>query len=88
MPKSVWKYVLEPFSEIPMPIGAEILQVREQGADICMWALADPEMPREQRTFKVVGTGHNAPQMPMKYHGSAHLEGGSLVWHVFELLKR
>ena len=84
---SIWKYVLKPENEISIPVGAQVLSVREQGDDICLWALVSPDAPKETRRFVAFGTGHDVPQIPMQFHGTAHLQAGKLVFHVFELVK-
>lgn len=83
--KTIWKFTLQPECELEMPKGAELLSVREQGEDICLWALVDPTADKEVRRFRGFGTGHDVPDQPMKFIGTAHLHGGSLVFHVFEL---
>jgi len=50
-----------------------------------MWALVDPEVEKETRHFVSFGTGHDVPDRPMTFTGTAHLHGGMLVFHVFEL---
>lgn len=65
------------------PIGAELLTAREQGDNICVWFRCDPTKPSERRRVDVCGTGwKDAPQG--RYIGSAHFDGGKLVFHVFE----
>lgn len=82
---TIWKYVLQPNIDIEMPVGAQILSVREQGNDICMWALVNPDAHKEKRIFMVFGTGHDVPPVQMKFLGTAHLQSDGLVFHVFEL---
>ncbi len=82
--KAVWKYTLEPEITLHMPRGAEVLSVREQGRDVCLWALVEPAAAKEPRRFVVAGTGHDLPDEPLRFHGSAHLHEGVLVFHVFE----
>lgn len=82
---SIWKFVLAPQCSLSMPVGAQVLSVREQGDSICLWALVDPSAPLEMRRFIVFGTGHPLPaDEPLTYLGTAHLEQGKLVFHVFE----
>ncbi|HDR9068177.1 TPA: hypothetical protein QDA90_003485 [Burkholderia vietnamiensis] len=83
--KTIWKYTLQPDIILEMPAGAEVLSVREQGDEINMWALVDPNAEKEERRFMGFGTGHDVPSaMFKKFIGTAHLQGGSLVFHVFE----
>lgn len=85
--KTIWKFELEPFGEVLMPVGSEILHVAAQGDTACLWALVDPAAEKEPRGFIVAGTGHPLPDMAMEYVGTFHLYGGALVFHVFELEK-
>jgi hypothetical protein len=81
---SVWKYPLDmEINELEMPIGAQVLTVREQHGMGCLWALVNPDREKEIRTFRVVGTGWTCED-GLDYQGSFHLSGGSLVFHVFE----
>lgn len=83
--KTIWKYTMKPQCSHDMPKDAQLLSVREQGDEICMWALVDPEAEKETRHFVGFGTGHDVPDRPMTFIGTAHLHGGMLVFHVFEL---
>ena len=80
---TVWKKVLQPdTTEIEVPEGSEFLTAREQGNDVVVWFRCDPKAANvERRKIATVGTGHGAPGW--RYLGSAHLHGGSLVFHVF-----
>ena len=88
---TIWKYVLKPICALEMPKGAQILSVHAQASsvheDICMWALVDPTQTKEIREFAVFGTGHPVPPgANMKFLGTAMLNEGRLVFHVFEVL--
>ena len=83
--KTIWKFELQPSCAIEMPAGAELLSVREQGDAICLWALVERDMPTEVRHFVSYGTGHPIPDEPLRFLGTAHLQG-ALVFHVFEVL--
>jgi hypothetical protein len=88
--KCIWKFVLDPPSlnvQVPMPLGSEIVAVREQHDLVCMWALVDPEADREIRTFAVFGTGDILPPRNLEFRGCAHLYGRKLVLHVFEVVQ-
>jgi len=85
MPEVVWKYILtEVENDIEMPAGAQVLTVAEQHNEICLWAKVNPERERVKRTFQVVGTGHAELKGDEAYFGSAQLNNGNLVFHVFE----
>lgn len=48
------------------------------------WWLNNPDNPAEQRSFRVVGTGHPIPFAPLARHvGSAITPSGLFVWHLF-----
>lgn len=89
MNSTVWKYTIpmQDESDIALPVGAQIIDVREQNDQINMWVWLDPEAPTETRHFGVFGTGHPIPAVPLKHLGTAHLFKGQLVFHVFEYVK-
>jgi hypothetical protein len=83
----VWKWALfaRDLTTIHVPVGAKFLHVHEQHDQICIWALVDPkEERREERTLRIAGTGHALANGNFEYIGTAHFDGGSLVFHVFE----
>ena len=84
----IYKYPLAAMDEqkVAMPRGAHILCIDVQRGVYCLWALVDPEAEKEQRTFSIVGTGHQiADAARLDYIGSAQL-GDALIFHVFEKL--
>jgi hypothetical protein len=90
--KVIWKYEVPDNGVLYMPVGAEILCVHPQGGPVhetvCLWALVDPDIfTQEARRFVVIGTGHPIPNDGLVYRGTAHLRAGTLVLHVFELVK-
>ena len=89
MKKTIWKFELEIADKqtIEMPVNAEILTVQTQNEIPCLWALVDPDDPKEDRVIKIFGTGHPIVYdagVDRKYIGTYQLRGGSLVFHVFE----
>ena len=82
--KTAWKFILQPKTTVEIPDGAKILHIAQQREYLCMWALVDPEQPKVKRTFIVYGTGHDMPDDPGEFVGTALMDGGSLVFHVFE----
>ncbi len=82
--KTIWKFKLEQETELDMPAGAEVLCVRGQGDGIFLWALVNPENLKEKRCFVSLGTGHDVLDIPLKFVGTAFLEHGPLVIHIFE----
>lgn len=86
---AIWKFPLEIEGEqvLQMPLGSEILCAQVQEGRLCLWAIVDSEMPRERRTIVIVGTGHPMGEpADYDYIGTAQMNGGALVWHVFERL--
>lgn len=89
--KRVFKYpvVLAEVFSIEVPSGARFLSVQEQREGPQMWLLVDDAAPVETRFFTLAGTGH--PIHPdfhdAKYLGTFQLEGGSLVFHLFEAVQ-
>ena len=86
----VYKYEV-PVTSIFMlylPTGAKILNFQTQREEPTIWALVDetlPEEDTEQRTFFLVGTGHDVPDLSdLIYIGTTLMAGGDLVWHLFE----
>lgn len=88
MEQQIWKYELSPFNKaVEMPRGAKILTVQTQNGPPFIWALVIPENDKETRFFEIIGTGKNIPTqigVEFKYINTFQLEGGSLVYHVFE----
>ena len=83
--KTIWKYTLDPNDlKINMPIGARILTAREQRDRICVWAEVHDDSHTEQRNFVVVATGQEMPEGILKYLGTASLNSGALIFHVYE----
>lgn len=82
---SVYKYQLGISSpnRIRMPMGATPLCVRIQHGALMMWALVRTgDVPTEERTFLVFGTGHDIDTHRL-YVGT--VEDGPFIWHVFEV---
>ena len=88
-------------TEVEMPGGAIILHVHEQNNRPCVWAKVRTESVGGTPTVRIhrfltVGTGNeikvNDEDIPgytcreLVYRGSAHLDGGALVAHIFEVL--
>jgi hypothetical protein len=82
----VWKTVLKAFGAhaIMVPNNTEMLFAREQHGEICVWYRCDPNAPKAPHWLTVVGTGHPLPENADRYLGTASLDGGSLMFHVFD----
>jgi len=84
--RTIWKFPIEinDVNVIMIPIGAEILCVQIQYDEPWIWAIVDPEIPKEPRVFRTFGTGTPIEDNPGNYIGTYQLRSGSLVFHVFE----
>lgn len=86
--KTIWKYVISPVGLIhEIPAGGKVLCADEQFGEICVWVEVDPSAPKETRHFEVYGTGHRIMEdmgQSRVYIGSVKLEGGALVFHIYE----
>lgn len=85
---AIWKFPFEITDdfEIEMPEEAKLLTVATQGDVPCLWAMVDPEAPKEMRKFYLAGTGHplhNEYMNDNSYVGSFQMKGGALVFHLF-----
>lgn len=82
--KRIFKYHLktEDRPKICLPVGAEFLCAQNQGDEIYVWALVDPQAELyEDRQFLVYGTGQ--PHEGGKYLSTVQLLDGALVLHIF-----
>jgi len=74
---------------IQLPLGAQILTVQVQpGSGLCLWAIVDPEATGQTRQtlIEIIGTGHPMLPVPRRYISTVQLQGGMLVFHIFERL--
>lgn len=83
---TIWKYPLPitNISCIPMPRGAKVLTVQTQEDGPYLWVLIDEKAAPMSRYFAVYGTGHPLSDNLGTYIGTFQIEGGALVFHVFE----
>lgn len=81
----IWKFPIEIADEqfIEMPKYAETLSVQVQRGIPVIYALCFPDQVKSMRRFYVYGTGHEKLMLG-RYVGTIQLEGGALVFHVFE----
>lgn len=83
----IWKATLklEGGEQIVMtPRDAEMLCAREQHEQVCVWFRCDPTAPQVKRRLVIIGTGHPESTDSDRYLGTASLDGGMLMLHVFE----
>ena len=91
--RKIFKYELHLGTDTVIEIteGSKVLKCAIQGERICLWILVYDEhefsVPRERRRFRIYGTGHPIVQdsEDMEYIDSVLVDGGSLVWHIFEM---
>lgn len=87
--QAIWKFPLQyaDKSTVAMPKGAKVLCVQSQREVPCVWAIV-PDINAEvtqERTFAIYGTGHEHESIGGEYVGTFQLQGGALVFHVFEV---
>ena len=84
---TVWKYGVD-ITDVfvrKIPQAAKILDVQVQAGNVCMWVMVDTDMPEEERTFRVVGTGHPIEiTARLDYIGTFQLHSGSFIGHLYE----
>lgn len=87
--QTIWKFLLllTDSQSLSMPENAQLLSVQLQDGAICLWALVNPDLPVESRTFEIHGTGkpiHCDTGILRRYIGT--VQQRPFVWHVFERL--
>lgn len=83
---NIWKFPLEVVDNqvIGIPEVATILSVQMQRGTACLWAICDPSKNAAPRTIEILGTGHPMPEGERKFIDTIQINGGSLIFHVFE----
>lgn len=85
MSKTIYKYALQTTrtQTIRMPADGRILAVQIQNDAPYIWVECDPDfITVSNRTFAVVGTGHDVPE-DGAYIGTWQIAG--FVWHLYEV---
>jgi hypothetical protein len=83
--KTIYKYAIQPeIDSFEMPVGAQVLTVQTKDNKPFIWAMVDPSEKADLRRFVPYGTGHLMPDDPGVYVGTFQLNGGALVFHLFE----
>jgi hypothetical protein len=88
--KTIWKFPVgaKTTVELLMPRGAQILSGETQNDEPYIWALVDPNAPRETRTFRVFGTGWDVDESEkLQFICTYKLQGGFFIFHLFEVIK-
>lgn len=87
MSTTIHKYVLscDREQDIMMLEGAEILTAQVQHGNICIWTSVNPWAALHcPRRIVVLATDESAELSSLIYISTVQLNGGSLVFHVFE----
>ncbi|MEC7161165.1 MAG: hypothetical protein VXW57_05065 [Pseudomonadota bacterium] len=86
MRETVFKYPVQlgAFS-MDMPAGARVLHVDMQGAEPVMWARVNPSADIVRRRFYCAATGETLPRNAGGWIGTLKMQGGALIFHVFEM---
>ena len=81
---TIWKFPvpLGDYPTIEMPKGAQVLHFDMQNR-LTIWALVDPSAPKEERHFRLAGTGHPINSDGFLIHLGTCFQG-PFVWHLFE----
>ena len=86
MSNVIYKYTLEiiPHQEIEIPGFEHILDIAEQGKDICMWVVCDPEKEHIKVPIHIAGTGQEPPfEYPRHHIKTVVMQSSPFVWHVY-----
>lgn len=69
-----------------LPKDAEILSFQSQLNDLFIWVCVNENAELVKRWFILRGTGHelDIPRIQLNYIDTAQMNGGNLVWHLFE----
>jgi hypothetical protein len=83
---SIWKFPLAVVDDqiIEMPRG-QFLTIATQGGMPQLWALVDTDSKKTKRRLRTYGTGHPVDGDIGAFLGTYQLDGGALVFHVFEV---
>ena len=83
----IWKFELAitDLQTVLMPKGAKLLDVQVQNERCCLWALCDENAPKVERRIAIYGTGYQVLGDTLEYIGTFQMQGGSLVFHAFEI---
>ena len=85
--KTVYKFAIDPYNEttIMLPPSAVVIAAKEQFGQLYIWVLLDTqEFIRLPRKLFVIGTGQPINYQLFTYIDTVMMNGGGLVWHVFE----
>lgn len=85
VPSCVWKFALHPGKPVMMPRQSFPLSVGQQNGQPFLWALVEPDSPREARDILVAGTGHGfTASWSRRFIGTITGVEGGIVLHVWD----
>ena len=80
---TIWKYDVDLTRGLLLiPEHSRILSFQIQNGHRCVWAAVNTEARLVSRRIVIYGTGHELPDDPGVYIGSA--QQGPFVWHAFD----
>ncbi len=86
MSLTIHKYPVAPGDfTLDLPLNAQALSVQVQHGQPQLWMLVDASEPTAPRRFAIRGTGHPCDGLRASHYlGTFQLDGGALVFHLFE----
>jgi len=91
--KTIWKFTFEPafnlntIINLEMPDNPEILCVKNQDEEICLWAIVETTNEIYHFTFDIIPTGTeliDSYNIKRTYIDTVLLNDGKLVFHIFK----
>ena len=81
---AIWKYtLLSGLNELSIPGLVKVLSVAEQYQQVRLWCIVTPNAPSQIHKFAAVMTGQTVPEGFDYYIGTALMQEGDFVLHVF-----
>jgi len=71
-------------ASLDIPADARVVHVAEQDGHARLWIRLKALAPRVPRRFMMIGTGWSNVQPHWPHVGSIMLQGGAIVFHIFE----
>lgn len=83
--KTIYKYPLSitETQTISLPESHKVLEINVQNGKPYLWVLVDTKTNAKLQKIQMYGTGEPVAEDIGLYLGTAHLNGGALVVHVF-----
>lgn len=85
--KTIYKFPLKitDIQKVSMPKDSTILTVQVQRKIPCLWALVETDKQAEERSFRIITTGHPILNNIIRYIGTFQVLESDYVGHVFEI---